>query len=117
MTTSKAVDGAEPARCSKVVGYLMPSKVMRAKGAIHHLRFLNLFLEQKPSAELDLSTEVATRLKLVDQDTPAFVASETHSVDAGHQRYSGEGIPRLTKVRLTVMNRMKRGLFYFFIFS
>lgn len=69
MTTSKAIDGADPAKCTK----------------------------QKPAAELDLSTEVATRLKLVDQETPAFVPPETHSFDTVHQRYSGEDIPRLTK--------------------
>lgn len=74
--------------------------------------------QQKPAAEMDLSTEVATRLKLVDQETPAVVAPETHSVDTAHQRYSGEGIPRLTKVRLTaVMNRIKCGTFILLLTS
>lgn len=62
---------------------------------------------------MDLSTEVATRLKLVDQDAPAFAAPETHSFDTGHQRYSGEGMPRLTKVRMTVMTQIMCGPFIF----
>lgn len=60
---------------------------------------------------MDLSNEVATRLKLVDQETPAVVAPETHFFDTSHQRYNGEELPRLTKVRLTATNRIRRGPF------
>ncbi|XP_030575007.1 sentrin-specific protease 2 isoform X2 [Archocentrus centrarchus] len=49
---------------------------------------------KKQGAELDLSTEVATRLNLVDRDTPAFSLPDTHSA---HTRHSEEDIPRLTK--------------------
>lgn len=66
--------------------------------------------QQEPATELDLSTEVATRLKLIDQEAPAAVAPETHSFDTAHQRYSSEGIPRLTKVRSTARNQIRCGL-------
>ncbi|KAM8917076.1 sentrin-specific protease 2 isoform 2-T2 [Spinachia spinachia] len=49
---------------------------------------------EKRSADLDLSTEVATRLNLVDREPPAVVLSDTHSARAWH---SDEDIPRLTK--------------------
>ncbi|XP_056248822.1 sentrin-specific protease 2 [Seriola aureovittata] len=49
---------------------------------------------KKQAAELDLSTEVATRLNLVDRETPAVCLSDTHSA---HTRHSDEDIPRLTK--------------------
>ncbi|XP_008275150.1 sentrin-specific protease 2 isoform X2 [Stegastes partitus] len=49
---------------------------------------------KKQAAEVDLSTEVATRLKLVDRDTPAVSLPETHSA---HTWHSEEDIPRLTK--------------------
>lgn len=52
------------------------------------------YIKQKQGAELDLSTEVATRLNLVDRDTPAFSLLDTHSA---HTRHSEEDIPRLTK--------------------
>uniref|UniRef100_A0AAX7TSP0 Ubiquitin-like protease family profile domain-containing protein n=1 Tax=Astatotilapia calliptera TaxID=8154 RepID=A0AAX7TSP0_ASTCA len=48
----------------------------------------------KHPADLDLSTEVATRLNLVDRDTPAVGLPDTHSA---HTRHSEEDIPRLTK--------------------
>lgn len=54
--------------------------------------FLLCVLQQKQAAELDLSTEVATRLNLVDRETPA----DTH---LAHTRHSDEDTPRLTKVR------------------
>ncbi|XP_037342159.2 sentrin-specific protease 2 [Pungitius pungitius] len=50
--------------------------------------------KQKQSADVDLSTEVATRLNLVDREPPAVVFSDTHSAHAWH---SDEDIPRLTK--------------------
>ncbi|KAK2826431.1 hypothetical protein Q5P01_020645 [Channa striata] len=45
-------------------------------------------------AELDLSTEVATRLNLVDRETPAVSLPDTH---CAHIRHFEEDIPRLTK--------------------
>lgn len=50
--------------------------------------------KQKQTAELDLSTEVATRLNLVDRDSAAVSAPDTHSA---HTWHSDEDIPRLTK--------------------
>lgn len=55
--------------------------------------------QKKQAAELDLSTEVATRLNLVDRETPAAILPDTHPA---HTRHSDEDIPRLTKVRLNV---------------
>ncbi|XP_047467827.1 sentrin-specific protease 2 isoform X2 [Mugil cephalus] len=52
---------------------------------------------KKPAAELDLSTEVATRLSLVDRDAPAVGQTDTHSAHTAHARHSDEDIPRLTK--------------------
>ncbi|XP_071354524.1 sentrin-specific protease 2 [Trachinotus anak] len=52
---------------------------------------------KKQTVELDLSAEVATRLNLVDRETPAVSLSETHSVHTAHTRHSDEDIPRLTK--------------------
>lgn len=49
-------------------------------------------LQHKPSADLDLSTEVATRLNLVDREPPAVVLPDAHAW------HSDEDIPRLTKV-------------------
>ncbi|XP_076604522.1 sentrin-specific protease 2 isoform X1 [Chaetodon auriga] len=51
-------------------------------------------VKQKQAAELDLSTEVATRLKLVDRETPAVGLPEAHTA---HSRHSDEDIPWLTK--------------------
>uniref|UniRef100_A0A669BZL9 SUMO specific peptidase 2 n=1 Tax=Oreochromis niloticus TaxID=8128 RepID=A0A669BZL9_ORENI len=51
-------------------------------------------LQQKHAADLDLSTEVATRLNLVDRDAPAVGLPDTHSA---YTRHSEEDIPRLTK--------------------
>lgn len=53
--------------------------------------------KQKQAAELDLSTEVATRLNLVDRETPAVSLPDTHSAHTAHTRHSDEDIPRLTK--------------------
>lgn len=50
--------------------------------------------KQKQAADLDLSTEVATRLNLVDRETPAVSLPDTHSA---HTRHIDEDIPRLTK--------------------
>lgn len=60
-------------------------------------------VQQKQVAELDLSTEVATRLNLVDKDTPAVGPSDAHSAHTAHARHSDEDIPYLTKVRLSGM--------------
>ncbi|XP_054469537.1 sentrin-specific protease 2 isoform X2 [Anoplopoma fimbria] len=49
---------------------------------------------KKQAADLDLSTEVATRLNLVDRETPAVSLPDTYSA---HTRHSDEDIPRLTK--------------------
>nr|XP_040055283.1 sentrin-specific protease 2 isoform X2 [Gasterosteus aculeatus aculeatus] len=48
-------------------------------------------VKHKPSADLDLSTEVATRLNLVDREPPAVVLPDAHAW------HSDEDIPRLTK--------------------
>ncbi|XP_069008670.1 sentrin-specific protease 2 isoform X1 [Embiotoca jacksoni] len=55
------------------------------------------YTKQKPAPELDLSTEVATRLNLVDRDTPAVSQADTHSSHTALTRHSDEDIPRLTK--------------------
>lgn len=55
--------------------------------------------QQKQAAELDLSTEVATRLSLVDRETPAVSLPDRFSA---HTRHSDDDVPRLTKVRLNV---------------
>ncbi|XP_026173153.1 sentrin-specific protease 2 [Mastacembelus armatus] len=51
-------------------------------------------VKQKQSAELDLSTEVATRLNLVDREVSAVSLPETYLAQT---RHSDEDIPRLTK--------------------
>ncbi|XP_029982888.1 sentrin-specific protease 2 [Sphaeramia orbicularis] len=48
-------------------------------------------------SEPDLSTEVATRLNLVDKAPPAVSPPETHSTHTAHARYTDEDIPRLSK--------------------
>lgn len=53
-------------------------------------------LQQKPAADLDLSTEVATRLNLVDRETPDVSRPDAHMAYAWH---GDEDTPRLTKVR------------------
>ncbi|KAA8577935.1 hypothetical protein FQN60_008768 [Etheostoma spectabile] len=65
-TFSGALEDTQPARCAK----------------------------QEQAADLDLSTEVATRLNLVDKETSAVSLPDTHSA---HTRHSDEDIPRLTK--------------------
>ncbi|KAM9709112.1 sentrin-specific protease 2 isoform 2-T2 [Menidia menidia] len=52
---------------------------------------------KKQATELDLSTEVATRLNLVDRDTPAGSLSTTQAAYSTQARHSDEDIPRLTK--------------------
>ncbi|GAA6213353.1 sentrin-specific protease 2-like [Lates japonicus] len=51
---------------------------------------------KKQAADLDLSTEVATRLNLVDRETPISLP-DTHSAHTAHTRHIDEDIPRLTK--------------------
>lgn len=53
--------------------------------------------KHKQAPELDLSTEVATRLNLVDRETPAASVPDTHTTHTAHARHSDEDIPRLTK--------------------
>uniref|UniRef100_A0A1A7WYE3 SUMO1/sentrin/SMT3 specific peptidase 2 n=1 Tax=Iconisemion striatum TaxID=60296 RepID=A0A1A7WYE3_9TELE len=53
--------------------------------------------KQKQIAEVDLSTEVATRLHLVDRDTSAVVLPETPPTYVSHSRHGEEDVPRLTK--------------------
>ncbi|KAM4723241.1 sentrin-specific protease 2 [Anableps anableps] len=55
------------------------------------------YTKQKEAADVDLSTEVATRLNLVDRDASAFTVTETQPSYAPHIRHSEEDIPRLTK--------------------
>ncbi|XP_063765253.1 sentrin-specific protease 2 isoform X2 [Eleginops maclovinus] len=52
---------------------------------------------KKQAADLDLSTEVATRLNLVDRETPAVSLPDSHSAHTAHARHNDEDIPRLTK--------------------
>lgn len=54
-----------------------------------------LSVSQQKQTELDLSTEVATRLSLVDRETVSL--PDSHSA---HLRHSDEDVPRLTKVGL-----------------
>nr|XP_046269161.1 sentrin-specific protease 2 isoform X2 [Scatophagus argus] len=68
-TFSGAFEDTQPARCAK----------------------------QKQATELDLSTEVATRLNLVDRETPAVGLPDSHSAHTAHARHSDEDIPWLTK--------------------
>ncbi|XP_065822692.1 sentrin-specific protease 2 isoform X2 [Labrus bergylta] len=60
---------------------------------------------KKPSSELDLSTEVATRLNLVDRETPAASVPETHTSHISHARHTDEDIPRLTKEMAAEVSR------------
>ncbi|KAK7904187.1 hypothetical protein WMY93_016794 [Mugilogobius chulae] len=53
--------------------------------------------KQKQTAEVDLSTEVATRLNLVDKTPAAVGLPESYSAHSTHSRYTDEDIPRLTK--------------------
>ncbi|KAF3845037.1 hypothetical protein F7725_008200 [Dissostichus mawsoni] len=77
LTLSKTFSGAfedtQPVRCAKPV------------------------LQQKQAADLDLSTEVATRLNLVDRETPAVSLPDSHPAHTAHTRHSDGDIPRLTK--------------------
>ncbi|XP_070699117.1 sentrin-specific protease 2 isoform X2 [Pempheris klunzingeri] len=52
---------------------------------------------KKQAAELDLSTEVATRLNLVDRESPAVSVHDTHPAHTAHTRHSDEDIPWLSK--------------------
>ncbi|XP_072313915.1 sentrin-specific protease 2 [Eucyclogobius newberryi] len=49
------------------------------------------------SAEVDLSTEVATRLNLVDKAPAATSLPESYSAHSAHARYTDDEIPRLSK--------------------
>uniref|UniRef100_A0A3Q2P6X5 Sentrin-specific protease 2 n=1 Tax=Fundulus heteroclitus TaxID=8078 RepID=A0A3Q2P6X5_FUNHE len=55
------------------------------------------YTKQKDAPDVDLSTEVATRLNLVDRDAFPPGASEPQSAYAARIRHSDEDIPRLTK--------------------
>ncbi|XP_008307881.1 sentrin-specific protease 2 [Cynoglossus semilaevis] len=52
---------------------------------------------KKEATELDLSTEVATRLHLVDKDTTAVRLPDAHPSHSAFTRHSDEDIPKLTK--------------------
>ncbi|XP_057715792.1 sentrin-specific protease 2 [Corythoichthys intestinalis] len=52
-------------------------------------------MQHKPVADLDISTEVATRLNLVDRVTPTVAAGGSHTL-APHVRHTDD-VPRLTK--------------------
>ena len=69
-------------------------------------------LQQKQAADLDLSTEVATRLNLVDRETPAVVP-DAHTA---HTRHTDEDIPRLTKVCLSGMTCSQENHQYIFCY-
>lgn len=101
-TISEAIEDTDPAKCAKVVNYLMTSKSTGCVVLMDKMASLSPVFQQKQTAELDLSAEVATRLNLVDREAPAFVPPEARSAHTVHTRYSDEDIPRLTKVRLTV---------------
>ncbi|XP_017266155.1 sentrin-specific protease 2 isoform X2 [Kryptolebias marmoratus] len=58
---------------------------------------------KKQAAEVDLSTEVATRLNLVDREPSAVSLTETQPAYITHTRHTDEDIPRLTKVRINEM--------------
>ncbi|XP_041669206.1 sentrin-specific protease 2 isoform X2 [Cheilinus undulatus] len=85
LTFSKTFSGAfeetQPVRCTKPV------------------------LQQKQAAELDLSTEVATRLNLVDRETSAATIPEAHTAHTAHSRHADEDIPRLTKEMAAEVSR------------
>ncbi|XP_034418831.1 sentrin-specific protease 2 isoform X2 [Cyclopterus lumpus] len=51
----------------------------------------------KQAADLDLSTEVATRLNLVDRETPDVSHPDAHSAHTAYTWHSDEDTPRLTK--------------------
>lgn len=109
-TISEAIEDTDPAKCAKVVNYLMTSKSTDCIALMDKMASLSPVFQQKQTAELDLSAEVATRLNLVDREVPAFVPPEAHSAHTVHTRYSDEDIPRLTKVRLTVRrHQMEHG--------
>lgn len=112
-TISEAIEDIDPAKCAKVVNYLMTSKSINCIALMDKMASLSPVFQQKQTAELDLSAEVATRLNLVDRE--AFVPPEAHSAHMVHTRYSDEDIPRLTKVRLTVIrHQMEHGWFLLF---
>ncbi|XP_037097988.1 sentrin-specific protease 2 [Syngnathus acus] len=51
---------------------------------------------KKPFSDWDLSTEVATRLNLVDRVAPAASPADSHTLST-HVRHTDDDIPRLTK--------------------
>ncbi|KAM4541731.1 sentrin-specific protease 2 isoform 1-T1 [Odontesthes bonariensis] len=55
------------------------------------------YTKQKQATEVDLSTEVATRLNLVDRETTAAGLSSTQAAYTTQARHGDEDIPRLTK--------------------
>lgn len=56
-------------------------------------------LQAKQTTELDLSTEVATRLSLVDRSSPAGSIYDAQPLYTTYARHSDEDVPRLTRVR------------------
>lgn len=51
---------------------------------------------------MDLSTEVAIRLSLVDREVSSVNPPDTQSAPTTPSRHSEEDIPQLTKVRITL---------------
>uniref|UniRef100_A0A667XP00 SUMO specific peptidase 2 n=1 Tax=Myripristis murdjan TaxID=586833 RepID=A0A667XP00_9TELE len=62
-------------------------------------------LLSKQAAEVDLSTEVATRLNLVDREIPSLPQPDTHSTHTAHARHSEDDFPRLTKEMAAEVSR------------
>ncbi|XP_029937708.1 sentrin-specific protease 2 [Myripristis murdjan] len=61
--------------------------------------------KMKQAAEVDLSTEVATRLNLVDREIPSLPQPDTHSTHTAHARHSEDDFPRLTKEMAAEVSR------------
>lgn len=59
-------------------------------------------LQQQQLTEMDLSTEVATRLTLVDREVPPFDPPGAKSAHATPLQHSEEKMPQLTKVTTTL---------------
>ncbi|KAG7510272.1 sentrin-specific protease 2-like [Solea senegalensis] len=53
--------------------------------------------KQKEAAEIDLSTEVATRLNLVDRESAAVGLPDAQPAHTTHTRHSDEEMPKMTK--------------------
>lgn len=108
MTVSTSFSGSfeatQSARCTKVGNiYLFFYHWYQRFHQVnmYYLIYFDLFL-QKLEAEVDLSTEVATRLNLVDRESSALSLTETQPAFITHTRHIDEDVPRLTKVRINV---------------